>query len=280
MATRKAAQILIVSTAGYAGSVYLKRKVDAGRDAVVNGVDTGVAYFEWSAEDDDDPDDRAAWARCMPALGYTIDEGVVSHARQAMSEDEFKRAFMNQWTVSQERVIPAALWNAVNSDTVAPGVGLVFAIDVNTERTAGAIAVADAAGNCEVIAAGLPPAKLVERAVAVAQKQSAAIALDDRGPAALFMTEIELAGVKVFPYSTKQLSQACARLFDAVADGQIQIRRHPKLDLAAAGAQKRDSGDSWLWARKDGNVDIGPLVAVTLAYDKAKRANTVWSAWE
>lgn len=276
MATRRAAQILIVSTAGYEGSVYLKRKVDAGRDAVTNGLTTGMAYFEWSAEDDDDPADRNAWRRCMPALGHTIDQSVVEHAFRTMNEDEFRRAFLNQWTTAEERVLPAALWNACNSADVAPAGGLMFGIDLNAERTAAAIVVADSSGRCEVIEAGLPVSRLIDRATEVALKQNTGVVLDARGPAGMFMPEIEAKGVKVYDYSFVQVAQACGRLFDAVADGQIAVRRHPRLDAAVAGARRRESGDAWMWSRKATSTDLSPLVALTLAYDKAKRANTVW----
>jgi hypothetical protein len=39
----------------------------------------------------------------------------------------------------------------------------------------------------------------------------------------------------------------------------------PELNVALAGALRRDVGDRWLWARKGVQVDISPLVAVTLA---------------
>ena len=92
----------------------------------------------------------------------------------------------------------------------------------------------------------------------------------------MFMPEIEAKGVKVYDYSFVQVAQACGRLFDAVADGQIAVRRHPRLDAAVAGARRRESGDAWMWSRKATSTDLSPLVALTLAYDKAKRANTVW----
>ena len=44
----------------------------------------------------------------------------------------------------------------------------------------------------------------------------------------------------------------------------IAIRRHAKLDAAAAGAGKRTVGDAWAWTRKNAAADICPLVAVTL----------------
>ncbi|MGH7358528.1 MAG: LAGLIDADG family homing endonuclease, partial [Candidatus Rokuibacteriota bacterium] len=98
MATRAAAQILTLSTMGTDDSVALNRAVDRGRAAVDEGARTGVAYFEWSAGVDDDPDDPATWWACMPALGHTITEDVVAHASGVMLDGEFRRAFLTQRT--------------------------------------------------------------------------------------------------------------------------------------------------------------------------------------
>lgn len=107
MATKRDAQLFVISTAGTQSSLYLKRKVEQGRAMVEAGIDEGVAYFEFSAGEDDDIDDPMIWHRTIPALGYTIDEKVISHARSTMTEGEFRRAYLCQWTVLDEAAIPA-----------------------------------------------------------------------------------------------------------------------------------------------------------------------------
>ena len=54
MATKKDAQIVVVSTAGTERSLYLKRKVDQGRAASEADLGEGMAFYEWSASPDDD----------------------------------------------------------------------------------------------------------------------------------------------------------------------------------------------------------------------------------
>ena len=66
----------IVSTAGNEASTYLRSKVDAGR-ANFGDTDSGVAYFEWSADEDVDIDDAREWYRWMPALGRTTTEAFI-----------------------------------------------------------------------------------------------------------------------------------------------------------------------------------------------------------
>jgi len=214
----------------------------------------------------------------MPALGYTVEEETVRTELRKLSAtpDEFRRAYLNQWTVGEERVIPAALWAAACAEDVTPSGVLVFGVDVNPDRSAASIAVSDDERRCEVVETGLAPSRLVARVVELATKYEGQVVLDDHGPAAVFADEIRHGGVIVRAYDETQMAQACARLYDWIADGLVHIRRHPVLDAAAAGAKKRITGDTWRWARKDSAVDVGPLIALTMAVDKAAKSQTVW----
>jgi len=64
------AQTVTTSTAGTSASLPLRRLVDRGR-LRCEDPGTTTAYFEWSADEDADPDDEATWWGCMPALGHT-----------------------------------------------------------------------------------------------------------------------------------------------------------------------------------------------------------------
>lgn len=110
MATRADAQLFVFSTMGTGRSAYLNRKVAAGRAAVEAGTTVGIAYFEWSAEDDADPDDPATWWATMPALGHTITEATVRHARLTMTDGEFRRAYLNQQREHDDRWLPPGAW--------------------------------------------------------------------------------------------------------------------------------------------------------------------------
>ena len=55
MMTRPDAQQWVLSTMGTEESVFLHDRIDDGRARVEAGERSGVAFFEWSAEDDDDP---------------------------------------------------------------------------------------------------------------------------------------------------------------------------------------------------------------------------------
>jgi hypothetical protein len=279
MITKRDAQIVVISTAGTERSAYLKRKIDLGRACVANGENENVAYFEWSADPDADPADPETWKSCIPSYGITIDERSLRHSQKTMPPAQFARAFLNLWSASDERVLPAALWNAANSPDVAPEGRLALGLDVNPDRTSASIAIADADGRVELVDQAPGVGWVVERVVELAKEWDVDVSLDSYGPAGSLAAEIEDQGVKVTAYTTRQMTSACGKFYDAVADGKIKIRRHPALDLASAAARKRQIGDAWTWGRRDSAEDVSPLLAVTIAFDAAQELSGESDVW-
>lgn len=268
MATRRKAQVLTTSTMGTLESLPLNAAVERGRAAVESGRTSGTAYFEWSAPADVDPDDPAAWWACMPALGHTITEEVVRHARNTLSDGEFRRAFLNQLTKSDDRVIPVDAWKAAVSPSASPGWPLVFSLDVTPDRGAAAIAAASP-GVAELVEHRPGTAWVVERARALSEKQgSFDWFVDSVGPAGAFISQLEAAGLSVHQ---PHMVQACGQFFDALMAGTIRLYPNSALDAAAAGAVKRFVGEAWTWSRKNAAVDVSPLMAVTVALHGAAR---------
>lgn len=272
MATRADAQLLVVSTMGTDASHYLNRKVAVGRKLVETDSDVAeIAYFEWSADQKADIDDPRTWAGCMPALGITVTDRAVRHARETMTEGEFRRAYLNQRTAADDRVIPIDVWDAACGD-VQPDTHVVIAIDCNPERTHSTIAMADVEGRCEVSEHDRGTAWLIPQVVQQARRWNAPVAYDPTGPAGVFGDEIQKHGIRVIPVSGRDMAHACSWFFDGVHDGTIRIRLHADLDAAVAAAKKRYSGDAWVWGRRNDETDISPLVAVTIGSFAATRA--------
>lgn len=274
MLTLEDAQTVIISTAGTEKSVFLKRKVDTGRAAVSEGRTDGVAYFEWSADEDLPWDDPATWWTCMPALGRTITERTIrAEIDKGMTENDFRRAYLNQWTATDDRIIPSATWQGVLDAGAAPAGQLVFAVDVNPERTAASIAVADGEGRVELVDY-TRLSGLAERVSQLAGEHEAPVAIDAQGPAGTLIDDLTARGVVVLEFKGQELARACARFFDMVADREVKVRPRDVLEKAVAGATRRSLGDAWAWGRRQSTVDISPLVAVTLAVDAAVKPKT------
>jgi phage terminase large subunit-like protein len=269
MLTRPAAQLWIVSTMGTEESVFLHDRVDDGRARVEAGERSGVAYFEWSAGDDDDPDDPATWWGCMPALGVTVTEDVIRVDHDSLPPDEFARAYLNRRTSAGRPVIDIAAWLACR-DPLSQLRGVpCFAVDVTPDRAWGSIACAgwrdDQRVHVEIVEHRPGTDWLVAR-VAELYKQwhPWPVVVDPAGPAGSLLVDLAALDVMTDTTGAREYAHACGQFYDAVTDRAIVHLDQPVLNTAIGEARKRVLGDAWAWARKTGG-DVSPLVAVTLA---------------
>ena len=270
MMTRRSAQMWVVSTMGYPeGSEFLHSRVDDGRARVDDGQTDGVCYFEWSAGDDDDPDDPATWWGCMPALGRTVSQETIQADHDAMEPAEFARAYLNRRAPGGRPVLDPAWWQACR----APGSRFdgvpCFAVDVTPERSASSIAVAgrrpDRRTHLEIVDHRPGTEWVVHRLYELqARWQPYPVVIDPASPAGSLQLDLRDVGVSVETVNAREYAQACGQLYDAVAQTQIAHLDQPVLNQAVNAARKRVLGDAWAWARKTGG-DISPLCAVTLA---------------
>ena len=284
MITRPQPQLWVVSTAGTHRSVYLRGKVERGRQRAAGPAGSSVAYFEWSALPGSDPADPATWRSCMPALGHTVTEARIAAEFERLDLADFCRAYLNWWPgeiPADWQVIDEAAWLALANPDSAPVDPVAFAADVTPDRSAASIAVAgirpDGLGHVEVIADDPGTGWVVGRLVELAAKWSpCAVVVDDVGPAGSLVAPLEAAGLEVVKPSTRARAAADSGFYDAVVEGSLRYVPRPGLDAAVAGAAKRPLGDSWAWARRGLSVNIAPLVAASLArWGHATRAHTV-----
>lgn len=258
------------------------------RQSGIDGL-PNVAYFEWSAPGDD-PErvtdemrrDPQAWAQANPGLGIRISpEWIETERTVEMGPRGFavERLSIGSWPDPSEgagRVISGEAWAAVECrDESQRIIGeKTFAIDVNPERTWGAIDVS-----------GLRPDGFWHVAV-VEHKRStgwivpACRALQDEHPEASFAydvggpvgksnipEELREAGVRLIEADQTDYAQAFAGFCDAVRD---QTMRYPAgegaLTDAVADAREQAMGDASKWSRRSStSADITPLVAGSLA---------------
>ena len=228
------------------------------------------AYLEFSADPVCDLDDRDQWALANPGFGTRLLEETVESERAQMSDEMFAR---ERLSVSPDllvagAVIPPEAWLAcTDNDTNAEHVtGPVFAVDVNPERDRAAIAVAgrrpDGLLYVELVAHGPGTGWVKDELVRLRKTWQAKAVADHSGPAGSLFAE----GVDLEPVGARDHAQACALFYDLVTSGKMRHRPDSLLDVALAGAVKKDQGDGlWLWSRRSSLVDISPLVAATLA---------------
>jgi hypothetical protein len=269
-------------------SLWFNDLVDDGRARVEAGETSGVAYIEYSAGDDDDPDDAETWWRCMPALGHTVDLATIQADHDALDPAEFARAYLNRRAPGGRPVIDAAKWAACRDSTSQLRGLPSFAIDTTADRSASCIGVAGWAAvytgshsssesnirsagpngrsvHVEVVDHRPGTEWVVDRLTELCQRwQPLPVVVDPASAAGSLLVDLAAAGIPTMTVSAREYAFACGQYYDAVADRALCHLEQPDLNAAVKSARKRQLGEAWAWARNR-TTDITPLVATTLA---------------
>ena len=295
MRTKKDAQFWIVSTAGtFVDAPYLWSKVEQGRKIVADDLRNGTAYFEWSADEDADPGLESTWRSCIPALGTTMDIDTIraEYELAVAGEDlsEFKRAALNQWvTAKSDPVVSLARWNELITTDDHGNEPWALSFDVSEDRSAASIAASwkRSDGKYQVVLIeSKPGTSWVAQRVADIwhERRPVGIWLDRTGPAGSLISDLQALNVPlVNDVPVSDLAKGCGQFFDGCTEGSLVHLDDPVLLYTLDGAIKRPVSDAWVWSRRNSNIDISPLVAVTMALYGAKafsRSPQVWSIKE
>jgi hypothetical protein len=293
LSARPNPQVVYASSAGMIGSSVLRSVRDRGR----LGGDPTLAYLEWCSEPgpcENDRcthlfgvsgcvyDDRDRWLAANPTLGRRISYSHVEAERRALPSEEFARERLGWWEdpVGGGAGIPLEPWGRCADRAAVPTEPVALAVDAAPNSTSAAVVACG--GPLHVVETGRGtswvPAKIAEL---VAAKQVTAVGIDPASPAGALISELERpvdeggAGLSVRSKSNpsgllvlldgREVVQACGQFLSAVADERLVHRDQAALNDAAAGAGRKQVGDSWKWSRRDSTVNIAPLVAATIA---------------
>lgn len=278
LSARPNPQVWYASTAGGPMSVQLGRIRERG----LRGGDRSLAFFEWSAAEDDDPSDPAVWAKANPGLGIRISEEYVRREQATLSVDGFarERLSVGDYPVDGGAQVRAEQWAACEdrASQIDGPVALAFAVE--RDGSTAAIAVAgrrtDGRGHGELTD---PPRRgtawLIPRVLDLADRHDArVVVINPAAGAGAFEKELAEHGWVTKPgpgerqlqvVGAREYAQACGALAADVANDQWRHLGQQELDAAVAGAQTRDLADAWAWSWKRSRTDISPLEAVTLA---------------
>lgn len=267
LSARPNPQIWYTSSAGDESALQLAKIRARGLEGAPR-----LAFFDWSVEapgPNDPPldmSDRRLWAQANPALGIRVSEEFVETEFSALDADKFARERLGVWYGdSAERVIPADVWRRVVSETVAPQGQVRFGLSVLPDQSAAALGASDGR-TVEQVDHRDGTGWVVERVKAVTGRHGGVVVIDGNGPALSLASDLEDAGVTVEKLSGGYVAAACARMFNAIVDGAVRVRKHADLDAAAASVVKKPVGDRFVWDLQKSAGDVTPLYAVTLAF--------------
>lgn len=281
MFARSAWQIWYLSMAGMVNSTALRQVRQRG----ING-DDGLAYFEWSVDEHayrTNPEavatDPRYHAQANPALGIRIKPATIVRAQRTMDPVEFAREVLCVWDSEYgEPLIHADQVKRLVDDNSRIVSDVVFAFDVHTGLTSGAIGVAgfrsDGIAHVEITGRETIDHRpgvgwMVNRIVELDEMwHPVAWVMDGSGPARALLTELQARGIEPQLLLGKDLAQASMAFLKAAnAPRADQLRILPQQDLfdAITLAKKRDVVDDWVFSRKGSGSDISCLMVAAMA---------------
>lgn len=268
LATRPDPQIWYAGTAGKERATELRAIRDRGRAG-----SPGLAYIEYSATDDADPLDESSWAAANPSLGLSITADFIRREQAALSEETFAIERLGIWPDrATSTLLSPADWAECGSEELiahTPAIGLDAA--PNLVKSSIWVCGTGSDGIPTVEHADYRPgsAWLIDRAIEVAKRHDAPIALDPRGPLGPLFPRLEIAtadaGVDLIALDGSDTVRAFGALIAAVSARTLHHRNDPELAAAVAGIRVRQSGDSVRWSRTRSDADISPLIATATA---------------
>lgn len=298
------AQVWAASNAGDAASIVLRhlRKlahkalgdpdgINAGASGAVLALDDyeddeadySLGIFEWSAKPGTSVMDRGGWAQANPSLGYTISEKAIASAARTDPEWVMRMEVLCQWLeTSMDGPFPTGVWENPADREDNPGCldslsrrrkksPIAVGVDTSWDRSTTFVAMAgwrkDGLIHVEVMVQRAGTDWVVPWiAERVKKLNIQSVAFQANGaPVSSLTDEATLADVPFKPWAGSDLIRGTGMFYDRVRDRTVRHLVQPALDIAAATAVTKPSGDSWLWDRKNSPSDISPLIAVTAA---------------
>lgn len=267
LATRPRAQIVYAGSAPMHDSQVLHALRKRSRSA-----DPGRLWFaEWGNETAGPGLDWDAVAAANPGLGYRILPEFVQDEQAALPPSEFLRERLGvaEAEDSGSNMFGPGRWQACGDPDSAVNMPAAFTVDIDPDQQWASCAVAARSGQdvlVELVERRPGTGWVVEYARAFCARWSVPVVYDPRSPTAGLVPDLVTAGVPVQELPGGEFSAACAALQRAVIEGTVRHRAQRQLDDAVYAAAVRQTGDSWVWARARSDLDISPLVAVTLAH--------------
>jgi hypothetical protein len=242
------------------------------RSSVRAGRMPSAWYAEWGCEMGVDASDRDMWYASNPGMGIRISEQWVAENELAvMTTEDFLTERLGV-VLPQERgggVIPEEYWVACGqAGSVWPTGGHVALAVSPNSRSASigyAVALPDGTVGVEVARydAGVAWVPLAcQRACADTGRP---MIVDPRSASVSVVQALREANVPMLEIGATEFIEACGAFQSDVLGRRMLHIDQPILNIAATSAATRPVGEAWVFTARRSEVDISPLLAVTLA---------------
>lgn len=250
--------------------------IDLRRQAL-NGADDMV-YVEFSADRDASPDDHRQWRKANPSYPSRTPESSILRMRRQLGEEDFRREALGVWDeMVTVGAVDMKLWEDCTVTERRDGGVMSFGVDMSPDRSSLAIGACmryeDGSAHVELVRFENPRSRGVAWAadwLAERWERTASVVIDNNSPAMVLIPELRSRHVRPRVTNASEMGQACGRFQDMIAQGilhHLPDDMQKPLELAVRGSTTRAIGASGAfgWNKRGSDVDISPLVAVTLA---------------
>ncbi|NUP74769.1 MAG: hypothetical protein HOQ07_09005 [Sinomonas sp.] len=282
-------QIIYTSTpplTGDTGEVMyaLRQRAEAGGDA-------SLGYRDWGLDGDLDHladvdlDDQALWEQTNPAWGARVTEEATARDRRGMSDQGFAREILGVWPkrVEGSTVIDPAKWASMLDEHSQRDrdAGLALGLDISPLRDSAAICVyglrADGCGHVQVADYRAGTKWVIPRLVELRDALEPLTIAMGKGTFAFLKTQLDKQDFQL-PDDPEEpeagdlavtgpvdMGAATGMVLDGVREQAFRVVPNRHLDVAVSGGKTKASGDTIAWTPTKSDVDITPLVAMSLA---------------
>ncbi|MFT8639031.1 terminase [Bifidobacterium sp.] len=251
-------------------------EVFANRRDEALGDGDDMLYVEFSADRGCDPQDHDQWAKANPSYPRRTPASSILRLLKQLDPDSFRREALGIWDENaQHAAIEWERWDMLAVDKRQAGGTVSIGLDMPPDRSSLAIGACMRYedGTAHIELARFKDTKTYGIGWAAdwtgeRWKRLASVVIDAQSPATVLIPELKKQGVRVTLTSASSMGQAVGRVQDMLRDGTLHhLRGQAPLDMSVQGCTLRPIGHegAYGWNKAGSDVDISPLVAVTLA---------------
>lgn len=238
-------QLVMLSTAGHAGSTFLRERVELGRAGA-------AGYLEWSFPEHCDPYDEDVWLT-HPAVGHLIGLEDLRELAGTTPRGEWMRAFGNMWVDAQDPLFDMTSWRDLVADLTPPALascvlGFAQASDRSRAAVVAAWALPDGRRALKLVVSTTDVASFAGRLVELDEQGPLALVADDGGLDRPLIDEVRRAlpsHRRVTALAAREWVLASTGLAAAIADATVVHAGDEHLTAAIAGAVSKPMQEAW-----------------------------------